>query len=65
MEKIGIYCRVSSKTQEDDGTSIDYQIKMGNEISRWEIPPSTARSPHNEHHYHRSHNIHIRLPNKF
>jgi len=34
MEKIGIYSRVSSKTQEDDGTSIDYQIKMGNEISK-------------------------------
>ena len=34
MEKIGIYCRVSSKSQEDDGTSIDYQLKKGNEISK-------------------------------
>ena len=34
MEKLGIYCRVSSKSQEDDGTSIDYQLKKGNEISK-------------------------------
>ena len=34
MEKLGIYCRVSSKSQEDDGTSIDYQIKIGKKVSK-------------------------------
>jgi site-specific DNA recombinase len=34
MEILGIYSRVSSKSQEDDGTSIDYQIRKGNEISK-------------------------------
>ncbi len=34
MKKLGIYCRVSSQIQEEDGTSIDYQIKKGNEISK-------------------------------
>lgn len=34
MEKLGIYCRVSSKGQENDGTSIDYQLKKGSEISK-------------------------------
>ena len=33
-EKIGIYSRVSSRVQEDDGTSIDYQIKVGKKISK-------------------------------
>ncbi len=32
--KIGLYIRVSSRSQENDGTSIDYQIKKGNEISK-------------------------------
>lgn len=36
MEKgiLGIYTRVSSRKQEDDGTSIDYQIKIGKSISK-------------------------------
>jgi len=34
MEILGIYVRVSSKSQEDDGTSIEYQIKKGKEISK-------------------------------
>ena len=34
MEKLGIYCRVSSKSQENDGTSIEYQLKKGQEISK-------------------------------
>ena len=34
MEKIGIYCRVSSKSQEKDGTSIEYQLRKGREISK-------------------------------
>jgi len=31
---LGIYTRVSSKQQEDDGTSIDYQIKIGKKMSK-------------------------------
>jgi site-specific DNA recombinase len=31
---LGIYTRVSSKQQEDDGTSIDYQIKIGKKVSK-------------------------------
>ena len=34
MEKLGIYVRVSSKSQEKDGTSIDYQLKIGNKVSK-------------------------------
>ena len=34
MEKLGIYVRVSSKSQEEDGTSIDYQLKIGNKVSK-------------------------------
>ena len=33
-EVLGIYCRVSSQKQEDDGTSIDYQIKIGKKVSK-------------------------------
>ncbi len=31
---LGVYTRVSSKQQEDDGTSIDYQIKIGKKVSK-------------------------------
>ena len=34
MENLGIYCRVSSKYQENDGNSIDYQLKDGESISK-------------------------------
>ena len=33
-ETLHIYTRVSTRTQEDDGTSIDYQLKSGNGISK-------------------------------
>ena len=33
-EILGIYCRVSSRKQQDDGTSIDYQIKIGKKVSK-------------------------------
>ena len=34
MEKLGCYQRVSSRTQENDGTSIDYQLERGRDISK-------------------------------
>jgi len=33
-QTLGIYTRVSSQKQEDDGTSIDYQIKIGKKVSK-------------------------------
>ena len=33
-ELLGIYSRVSSRKQQDDGTSIDYQIKIGKKVSK-------------------------------
>jgi len=34
IDSLGILTRVSSKGQENDGTSIEYQIRKGNEISK-------------------------------
>ena len=34
MKKLGIYVRVSTKTQENKGTSLEYQLKVGKELCK-------------------------------